>query len=270
MTKKILPLKDIPKTVWLLIPINLAGLLAIFIFFTGDISYYWLFAVVLGYIIQKEIGISSGYHRLFSHYSYEVSRPIKLFILWCGLIAGQGSPYWWAALHRGYHHKHSDTDRDPHSPIHGFWHSYILWLFKIKEKDISTRYIIDLIRDKDLAFAHKYYIPIFVISHFSVACINLNVWLFFMALPSFLTLHSYCLQTSVQHLGKGGYQNFNTKDNSMNNCFIFPIVLGDAWHNNHHADPGNPNFGKRWWEIDTTYLLIKILRLRNNLNASAN
>jgi len=267
MTKKILPFKEIPKTVWLLIPINLAGILAIYTFIKNDISYWWLVAIAVGYILQKEIGISAGYHRLFSHYSYTVSRPIKLFILWCGLIAGQGSPYWWAALHRGYHHKHSDTDKDPHSPIHGFWHSYILWLFKIKEKDISTRYIIDLIRDKDLSLAHKHYLTIFFLSHCFVAAINVNLWLFLMALPAFLTLHSYCLQTSLQHLGKFGYRSFETNDQSMNNLAIFPIVLGDAWHNNHHADPGNPNFGKHWWEIDTTYLLIRLMSSNNKLNA---
>ena len=260
ITKPLLPFRDIPKTVWLLIPINLFGLYALYVILFKDTPSWWCIATIIGFIFQKEIGISAGYHRLFSHYSYSVSRPIKLFILWCGLISGQGSPYWWAALHRGYHHKHSDTDKDPHSPKHGFWHSYILWLFKIKEKDISTRYIIDLIRDKDLAFSHKHYLVILTLSHLIIALINFNLWLFFMALPAFLTLHCYSIQTSLQHLGKLGYQTYDTKDNSCNNILLFPIVFGDAWHNNHHADPGNPNFGKRWWEIDTTFWIIKLLR----------
>lgn len=258
--KPLLSLRQIPKSVWLIIPINLIGIYAIYKIVLLDVPSWWWLAVIAGFIFQKEIGISAGYHRLFSHYSFTVSRPIKLFILWCGLIAGQGSPYWWAALHRGYHHKHSDTDKDPHSPRHGFWHSYILWLFKIKEKDISTRYIIDLIRDKDLAFAHKNYIVLLTVSHLTIALMNLDLWLYFMALPAFLTLHCYSIQTSLQHLGKLGYQSFDTKDNSSNNIFLFPIVFGDAWHNNHHSDPGNPNFSKRWWELDTTFWLIKLLR----------
>lgn len=264
MNKTLLPLHQIPKTVWLLVPINVLGLCAFYcIIFLNPPSWWWV-AVIIGFICQKEIGISAGYHRLFSHYSFEVSRPAKLFILWCGLISGQGSPFWWAAVHRGYHHKHSDTEKDPHSPIHGFWHSYILWLFTIKEKDLSPRYITDLIRDKDLSFAHKNYLPIFFISHIVIVLVSLDFWLYFMALPAFLTLHCYCIQTSFQHLKGLGYRNFNTKDNSGNNPLLFPIVFGDAWHNNHHADPGNPNFGKHWWEVDTTFLLIKILRSKKN------
>lgn len=260
MNKSILPLNDIPYTVWLLIPINFVGIYAIYSIFQLYVPNWWWIAVILGYICQKEIGISAGYHRLFSHYSYSTSRPIKLFILWCGLISGQGSPYWWAALHRGYHHKHSDTDKDPHSPIHGFWHSYILWVLKIKEQDISTRYIVDLLRDKDLLYVHKNYLRLLILSHCLIGLIDPYLWLFFMGLPAFLTLHSYCIQTSLQHIGKIGYKNFSTNDNSTNNLILFPIVLGDSWHNNHHADPGNPNFGKHWWEIDTTYLIIKLLR----------
>lgn len=260
MNHKILPFGLIPKSVWLLIPINIIGILAIVLVVKDLAPSWWWIATIAGYILQKEIGVSAGYHRLFSHYSYNVSRPTKLFILWCGLISGQGSPYWWAALHRGYHHKHSDTEKDPHSPIHGFWHSYILWLFTIKEQDVSTRYIIDLIRDKDLSLSHKYYYWILTISHLAVALISFDFWLFFMGLPSFLTLHSYCIQTSFQHMNKFGYRNFQTNDNSANNPLLFPIVLGDAWHNNHHADPGNANFGKKKWEIDTTYWLICLLR----------
>jgi len=117
-----------------------------------------------------------------------------------------------------------------------------------------------LVRDSDLAFAHKYNILILTLSHLTIAFIHLDLWLFFMAFPAFLTLHCYSIQTSLQHLGKLGYQSFDTKDNSCNNILLFPIVFGDAWHNNHHADPGNPNFGKRWWELDTTFWLIKLLR----------
>lgn len=261
VTKKYLSLAEIPKSVFLLVPINVFGLWAIYSVFAGTAPTWWWIATILGFVLQKEIGVSAGYHRLFSHYAFKVSRPIKLFILWCGMISAQGSPFWWAAVHRGYHHRFTDTEKDPHSPIHGFWHSYCLWLFSIKEKDLSIRSIVDLMKDKDLIFAHRYYHQILALSHIIVAFISIELWFFFMALPAFLTFHSYCIQTSLQHVAYIGYRNFDTKDNSTNNLALFPLVFGDAWHNNHHNDPGNPNFGsRRWWEIDTTYFLIKLLR----------
>ena len=40
----------------------------------------------------------------------------------------QGNPIDWVSTHR-YHHQFCDSDRDPHSPIEGFWFSHISWLF---------------------------------------------------------------------------------------------------------------------------------------------
>jgi stearoyl-CoA desaturase (delta-9 desaturase) len=83
-----------------------------------------------------------------------------------------------------------------------------------------------------------------------------------MGFAAFLTLHAFSIQTSVTHLKWAGYRNYETKDNSVNIPWLFTLILGEAWHNNHHGEARNPNFGNRhWWELDPTYWLIKLIRI---------
>jgi stearoyl-CoA desaturase (delta-9 desaturase) len=66
-------------------------------------------------------------------------------------------------------------------------------------------------------------------------------------------------QALANALSKLGYRNYPTKDDSVNCPWLFPLLLGEAWHNNHHGDGRNPNYGRRWWELDPTFWLIKII-----------
>ena len=187
---------------------------------------------------------------------------MKRFILFCGTIAVQGSAILWVGIHRGAHHRHSDTDLDPHSPIHGFWHSYITWMFTLKEGDVSVRRVPDLLRDPDVVFVHKHYIKIVWIIYGLAALVDINLFFYLLVLPALITLHVFCLQTSVVHYTKLGYRNYQTKDNSINVPWLFLITQGECWHNNHHGNPKNPNYGsKHWWELDPTYWLIKLVRI---------
>jgi stearoyl-CoA desaturase (delta-9 desaturase) len=247
-----------------IVPIHIFGLLAIYNVVTGHAPEWWWMAVLVGWFFMKFVGISAGFHRLFSHHSYEVSKTIKRFILFCGTIAVQGSAILWVGIHRGAHHRHSDTDLDPHSPIHGFWHSYITWMFTLKEGDVSVRRVPDLLRDPDVVFAHKHYIKIVWIVYGLAALVDINLFFYLLVLPSLITLHVFCLQTSVVHYTKLGYRNYQTKDNSINVPWLFLITQGECWHNNHHGNPKNPNYGsKHWWELDPTYWLIKLIRIHH-------
>ena len=81
------------------------------------------------------------------------------------------------------------------------------------------------------------------------------------SLEAFITLHVFCLQTSVVHYEKLGYKNYDTKDTSSNIPWLFPITQGECWHNNHHGDAKNPNYGgRRWWELDPTWWLIRVIK----------
>jgi stearoyl-CoA desaturase (delta-9 desaturase) len=36
-------------------------------------------------------------------------------------------------------------------------------------------------------------------------------------------------------------------------------MMGEGYHNNHHKHASSANFGVKWYEIDVTYLIIKLL-----------
>lgn len=241
-----------------IIPLQFLGLFVIYNLTQGYAPWWWWMPSIIGYICIKMLGISAGYHRLFSHRSFETNIFIKRLLLYFGMLGGQGGPIFWIGIHRGYHHRFADKENDAHSPRHGFWHSYILWMFK--RSSMSIKSVIDLVKDSDMVFAHKHYIKIIWITHFLVYLIDINLWLYLLILPTFITLHSFLLQTSVTHMRWAGYKNYATGDDSVNSPWLFPIILGEAWHNNHHGEGRNPKFGRKWWEIDPTYYLIQLIR----------
>ncbi len=248
----------LPQLWAIIIPMQILGLYAVYNIFFGYTPSWWWISTLVGYVCFKMIGIAAGYHRLFCHRGFQVKPTIKRIILYFGVLAGQGSPIMWVALHRGYHHRFADKEGDPHSPRDGIFHSYISWMFK--KVHIDIRSAADLMRDPDMLFVHKYYIPIIYITHIIAALISIDLWLYLFVLPMFITLHCFLMQTCLTHLPFMGYKNYNTSDNSVNSPWLFPIILGEAWHNNHHGDGRNPNYGRKWWELDPTYWIIKLIR----------
>jgi stearoyl-CoA desaturase (delta-9 desaturase) len=242
-----------------IVPMQFIGIYALYTIFTGQAPAWWWVATLIGYLCMATLGISIGYHRLFSHRSFKSNPLVRRLILWCGIIAGQGSPIYWIGIHRGYHHRYADKPGDSHSPRDGFWHSYILWMFKMRK--ISIRSVVDLMRDSDMVFAHKHYQTIFWLSHLAIALISFELWLYLMGFAAFITLHCFLSQTCLTHYRSLGYRNYEVNDNSVNNPWLFPLALGDAWHNNHHGTGRNPNFGgRRWWELDPAYWIISAIR----------
>jgi fatty-acid desaturase len=260
--EKTLTLKTLlysPKLWCSILPIHLFGVYAIYSIFTSSVPGWWWIATIVGYICISVLGISIGYHKLFSHGGFKVNKIVKRVILFFGILAGQDSPIWWISVHRGSHHRYTDKPKDAHSPKDGFWHSYILWIFK--KRTIKARAVKDLLHDPDMIFAHKNYLKILWGANIILALISVDLWLYLLALPTFITLHCFFIQTTVTHLPWAGYRNYKVNDNSVNVPWLFPLALGDAWHNNHHGDGRNPNYGGRhWWEIDPSFWLIQAIR----------
>ena len=245
------------------VPLHFLGIWAIYNLLVGSAPTWWWIPFCIGYFLINVLGVAIGYHRYFSHKGFEVSRPVRIFLLLCGVISVQGSAIFWAGIHRGGHHKNADTDLDPHTPLHGFWHSFILWQFKLDDKDVKVKAIVDLLRDEDVMFVHKNYNNILWTIHLLVALISIDLWLYFLVLPALASLYAYGLQTSTTHIGFLGYRNADTKDNSVNAFLNFPFVFGECWHNNHHDTPRNPQHGGRhWWEFDPNYRIIQLISRR--------
>jgi fatty-acid desaturase len=207
------------------------------------------------------IGICLGYHRYFTHRSFETPRFFAYVLAVGGALACQAGPIAWVATHR-YHHATSDDEKDPHSPIRGFMWAHMGWLFAREEIlcDFKSykNFAADLARDKFLvALDRAHMLPTAVLAAVLYAAGGWPyiVWGLFARLV--FVYHITWLVNSASHLW--GYRSFETPDRSRNNWWVGLIAFGEGWHNNHHAFPRSARHGMKWWELDTTYWTIKII-----------
>ena len=77
---------------------------------------------------------------------------------------------------------------------------------------------------------------------------------------TFLVLHTTWLVNSATHVW--GYRTHETRDTSTNLWWVALLTYGEGWHNNHHAFQTSARHGLRWWELDVTYLAIRLLSVR--------
>jgi len=237
-------------------PIWIIGMIAAYLFVT-DFTVYKLALACGGYFFFNILGITAGYHRYFCHKSFKVGKWKERLLLLAGTLAAQGPVIFWVALHRGYHHKNADTEKDPHSPIHGFWHSFILWMYRLSPEAVSLKYSVDWLKHKDVMFMSKHYKTIVLTFWAISALISIEFFLFFVMLPTMITIVTYNITNSATHIQSLGYKNFDTRDHSTNAPWLWPLVLGECWHNNHHGRAGDYYFGQKWWELDPAGLFIK-------------
>src|SRR6478609_9350501 len=107
------------------------------------------------FFISTGISITLGYHRLFSHITFQASWPIRLFILIFGAAAFENSVLMWASEHRR-HHKHVDHDDDPYDITKGFFHAHIGWLlFKLLPQPPFDN-VNDLKKDPLVMWQHRH------------------------------------------------------------------------------------------------------------------
>lgn len=194
-----------------------------------------------------------------------------------GSMAVQGPLFQWVGLHRR-HHQHSDTLLDPHSPQHGgrgvvgllrgVWHAHIGWFFQADPPDMN-HYIKDLNASRTLRVANSLF-PLWVALGLAIPAILGGiitqswggVWTGLIwggLVRIFLVHHITWSVNSACHLW--GFRPFASQDESRNN-FVFGILaLGEGWHNTHHAFPTSARHGLRWWQIDVSYWVIRLLAL---------
>lgn len=184
-------------------------------------------------------------------------------------LAYHGSPCWWATIHRA-HHRHSDTDLDPHTPVKSPLHSYTFYRgFEYPEHINPNEQSKDLLADpvyRALECGGDWRIG-YALN--VVLCILFRVLLFFVfgmtaALASLvaglLALNMPLILNIICHTRGLGYRLYDTADQSCNVWFMAVVGLGDGWHNNHHSCPGSSRMGVMKWEIDLSYELLRACR----------
>ena len=206
-------------------------------------------------------GIGMGYHRLHTHRSYTVPKPVEYFLAVCGALTLQGGPIFWTAIHR-LHHQHSDKPGDPHTPHDGKWWSHILWTIFGEELNANTevtgKYAPDLMKDRFYRVLNSWHwVPLVVLGLVLLAIGGLPWLLWGVFLRVVVGLHSTWLVNSATHLW--GKRRFETGDDSKNSWWVALVTFGEGWHNNHHAYPTSARHGMAWRELDLTWLQIRLL-----------
>lgn len=212
----------------------------------------------------RMFGITAGYHRYFSHRTFRTSRVFQFILAWIGASAAQMGPLWWAAHHR-HHHRFSDTEKDVHPPIKGFFWAHMGWILAEIHVPTNVKYVRDLVRFPELRFLNDYYmvppillaIALVVLGFFlpGATPFQMLAWGFFLS-----TTILYHLTFSINSLThRFGTRRYPTTDTSRNSFILAVLTMGEGWHNNHHYYPGSERQGFYWWEIDFTHYILRIL-----------
>jgi stearoyl-CoA desaturase (delta-9 desaturase) len=235
----------------------LAVIITIIGFFGVDFTALSITSAILVFYIFNIVGISITLHRYYSHKSFEFRYSvIKKLFTFISVIMCRGSPIGWVYIHR-LHHGFSDTDKDPHSPkILGFKLFGLNHLTNHSDK-INKFLVKDLMTEEQLNL-NKHYLLYVIVYVALLAVVNIQLVYFLWALPVVLVQLSQNSFNYVGHLV--GYRNFETNDNSTNNVFFFPFILGDAWHNNHHKNPALISNKVRSFEIDPAATIINLIK----------
>ena len=223
-------------------------------FVHGYSTWAWTFFGI--FLVLNGIGIGSGYHRLWSHRTYEAHPALKWLLALMGGMALQNSIIVWCARHRIHHKDVDDNDKDPYSIGRGFWFAHIGWMLRDYESGaIDYSVVPDLQRDPVAAWQHKWYWTL--------------VWTTNLALPLFLgwltgdvlgmfllvgvarlvlSHHITFFINSLAHMW--GTQPYTDENSARDQHFLALITYGEGYHNYHHLFQNDYRCGIRWWHLD--------------------
>jgi stearoyl-CoA desaturase (delta-9 desaturase) len=235
------------------------------------------FGIFLGLYIFTGLGITVGFHRLFTHRSFSVPTPLKAVFAIAGSMAVQGSVIDWVATHRR-HHAYADTYGDPHSPhlvehegfkgaLYGLYHAHMGWFFS-QEGTVQSRWAPDLQEDPVIARIDRAF-PLLLLVTFLLppligGLVTWSVWgavtafIWGSLVRVFLLHHITWSINSICHFF--GEQPFESRDESTNNWPLSVISFGESWHNNHHAFPTSARHGLLRGQFDPSWRVIRTLQ----------
>ncbi|MES3039179.1 MAG: fatty acid desaturase [Bdellovibrionota bacterium] len=220
-----------------------------------------IFALV--FAAATNLSITAGYHRLFSHRSYQGHPILRMALLLIGASGYQGSALKWSSDHRRHHNK-LDTEDDPYSVTEGFWHAHMGWLFyKDENEKIKAT---DLEADKMVMWQHDNYLLISIVMGFIFPTVigallgdPLGGLVFAGCLRIILTQQSTFFVNSLCHMvGKRPYSLQSTARDSF---IVAVLTHGEGYHNFHHRFQTDYRNGIRWYHWDPTKWVIKSMAL---------
>ena len=214
---------------------------------------------VASYFVRMVV-VTAGYHRYFSHRSFKTSRGVQFLLAFASQSTVQKGVLWWASHHR-WHHKHSDTPEDVHSAQQlGFWYAHLGWILGPDNNATRMELVGDLAKYPELRFLNRKAIQLLPALVYALACLALGglhglVWGFFVS--TVLLWHGTFTINSLAHML--GRRRYATSDDSRNSLALALLTTGEGWHNNHHHYQSSARQGFRWWEVDVTYYVLRLL-----------
>ena len=223
------------------------------------------------------LGVTIGFHRLFTHQSFETKPWVRNTLAIAGSMAIQGPVIRWVADHRR-HHAFSDQPGDPHSPhldegpgvkgvLKGLWHAHLGWFFD-PEQTSARRWAPDMVKEPAMRRIDSLF-PLWAAISFLAppivgglvtgtlrGAVTAFLW---GSLARIFFLHhvTWSINSICHFYGKRPYE---TTDHSTNNWVLSLISFGESWHNNHHAFPTSAVHGLSKGQIDMTGGVIKLMR----------
>lgn len=215
----------------------------------------WLCSLAV-YFFYGCLGITVTFHRYLTHHSFKLSNWKERILVFIGHLAGTGSAITWVSFHHA-HHTHSDTEKDPHSPKNGIINTVLL-NYSVP-RCAKSKTVIRIGRDPFYRGLHDYYLGLHIVYSLCLFAIGgLSLLVFAHVVPVAITATISALSNYLSHTM--GYQTYETGDNSRNDPVMAALSWGEGWHNNHHRYPGHAKFGHKWWEIDISWYVIKMIR----------
>jgi stearoyl-CoA desaturase (delta-9 desaturase) len=204
------------------------------------------------------LSITAGYHRLWSHRTYEAHWSLRLFYMLFGSMALQNSILVWGSMHRVHHKNVDHVDHDPYSIKRGFWYAHIGWMLRDYPSgalDFSNAR--DLEADPIVAFQHQHYLGIALGMNFIFpllvgwACGDPWGFLMLGGLMRLVVNHhlTFFINSLAHYWGRRPYTADNT---ARDNDLIAFFTYGEGYHNFHHLFQWDYRNGVRWWQFDPT------------------
>ncbi|HEY7785951.1 MAG TPA: acyl-CoA desaturase [Pyrinomonadaceae bacterium] len=218
--------------------------------------------LLLFFYLATTFAVGIGYHRLLTHRGFGSPVWLRRLLAWFGAAALQGGPARWARIHRR-HHQMTDKPGDPHTPLRGFLHAHVGWVLSRDDEEGSDyRILVPDVSGQDTWLRMLDYRLMFIFPWVltAVVCYAVAGWrgvLWGGVIRTILLWHfTWCIN-SVCHVW--GRRPNATKDESRNVWWLGLLTLGEGWHNNHHARPASALHGWRWYQVDISGYVIRLL-----------
>jgi len=217
-------------------------------------------ALLFGMYLPISLGVTAGFHRMLTHKSFRAHPAVRAMLLVFGSMAVEGAAIGWAANHLK-HHAVADKPGDPHSPVDGFVHAHLGWLFNSDQAEPEV-YCRSLLSDPVVVFVDRTFVlwvTLGLLIPFALGGWTGLLWGGLVRM--FFVHHITWSVNSVCHTF--GRRAFATSDRSRNQWTVGLLGMGEGWHNNHHAFPRSAVHGLDRWQLDVSAWMISGLeRLR--------